>query len=295
MFSYKKSVNAKSLKINPDPILREPFSWNALKNNQKKDSVLYTPILITCIKPNSIKKHSSSYTCVDSMLLNTSNSQKSKINQFINSRSIKKSYFPLSKFNLPINDKAKNSSIIQTIKRFQQKIDTKYTKFYEEISSSIKKSIELTDIINYLNKKNIANNDISLLSHKTEKNSNKEIIIGRLIVEIFDIEHDGFIDLEEFLSVCSIYEIFFYYVSFSFFNIEILLKLKEKIKNLQSNFLLKTKHEINYPEYLSMILNNVCNTEDRKAFCAMVLHNKLNFKTYLRNFPIFFNLESSSL
>ena len=285
MFSYKTTIDLKFRKVRTTTSSPLPISY--IKINKKV--IKYSPFEISSISTNE-RKHTISIPELAS--------RKSFFHQnnplFTLKKKIQvKSEIPIMHFNLSLDIQSHKPSIMQTVENFKASIERKYTNIYKGIISNNSKAAEIHDIVNFIRIKKITN-ELGLAPWQNESEMlNKENLLAKTIMEIFDIDCDGILNLEEFLSACSVYEIYFSGIPFNFFNVAMLLKLKSKIEALRLNFSRYTKNNIINSEYLLNVVQNFNIMKERRSFIGYIKTAKFDFKAYLRILPVFLHLENS--
>lgn len=293
MFSYKTSVNLianQYLSTNPSP-LRGVHK----RNSKSKPCLNYSPIQISIIKPKE-KKHSISMSNFISSSLKYPEKLKHRGPLPPLKRKIRiKTDIQVKNFKLSQDLASNKPSVLLTIKQFKSQIEQKYANFYNELALGTKKSIEIHDILNFIRVKKIKN-ELGLAPWENESESiNQEGILAKIILETFDIDCKNSFSLENFLSACSVYEIYFSQTPFNFFGMSKLKKLYMKIKVLKGNFLRYTEKETISTEYLLNLVTQFSVLHDRRSFFSYIKSSKLDFSMYLRVLPIFLSLEASKL
>jgi hypothetical protein len=291
MFSYKKTVESTFARFTPSLEVRQPLnsSWLSLEKTISK----YSPLNISTIEFKSPAKKFESKLSFHSKAKSSFPSLKSKVFSPLKKKTRSTTLMPLKTFELVIDSKTKKPSIINTIKQYKQEIERKYLKIFQSISD-INKPIQLSHILNFIRIKKY-NKDLQLMPWQNEMDfNNSESLLARVILELFDLNNDGTIELEEFYAVCSVHNVYFSNIPFNFFNFSLLLKLRNKVYMLKKNFSRYTKIELMNIESFLKIISIASISSERKSFIGFISNNRFDFKMYLKALPVFLKLETYS-
>lgn len=298
MFIYRKSIISPSESYNTSPssIKKRFFSLNRRGSVNKNSKTSYTPMQISSLKIIPHKKQSITLPGIMSILTksNAKNDMKKPLG-VLKKKIMQKNQLQGSNFNFVYDEKTKKILVLQSIEKYKQIIEGKYSHFYSSLAGGMNKPITMSDLLNYMRIKK-CNREIKLLPWQSEAElTNKEGLVSRIIMEIFDLNSDGCINPEEFFCICSVHHTYYNALSFSFFSIPLLLKLSDKIEELRVNFQKYLKNEIPNIEYLLHFLTDNKTESNRRSFCGLFNGHKLDFLLYLRLLPLFQSIESCKL